>query len=90
MSDFDYNPLDEELYSAMDDVFEMIKGNLANRDTDDQLKRRIVYHNLNALAQVILLADANPEMTLDLKRVALGILGTADWIAKGLPELPEL
>lgn len=84
----DETALDIGLGEAMDVAFDLISDHLDNHDTPDQLRMRIVAHNLNALAQVLLIADDNPEqIQINLKQVVLGILGTSDWIMKYLPEL---
>lgn len=87
--DFDSDSaLDVGLGEAMDVAFELISTHLQNHDSPDQLRLRIVAHNLNALAQVLLIADDHPEeIQLNIKQVVLGILGTSDWIMDHLPEI---
>lgn len=82
-------PLDAELDETMEMVFDIIKANPENTDTDDQLRMRIVASNLRALSTVLLMADENPNIGLDIKKVALGLLGTSDFIVKHLPEIEE-
>ena len=83
-------PLDMDLNESMDVMFELIKENPQNTDTDDQLRLRLVASNLRALANVVLIADSKPnEFSLNLKQVALGILGTSDWIYDHIPELED-
>lgn len=82
------SPLDTELYDTMEAVFQIIKGNPENRDTDDQLRMRIVASNLKALSSVLLLAS-RPDIQLDVNKVALGLLGTADFLINHLPEIDE-
>lgn len=82
-------PLDMELDETMETVFQIIKENPDNKDSDDQLRMRIVASNLRALSTVLLLADSRPDMGLDVKKVALGLLGTSDFLLKSLPELEE-
>lgn len=81
--------LDENLGEAMDVTFEIISTLDANLDTPDQLRMRIVAHNLKAISQVILMADDNPQIEMNLKQLTLAILGTSDWLFKFLPELEE-
>lgn len=82
------SPLDIGLGEAMDMAFELISAHLDSHDTPDQLRMRIVAHNLKALAQVLLIADDHPEQVqLNLKQVVLGILGTSDWLIAHLPEV---
>lgn len=89
MFNFD-GPLDEELGQAMDVAFELISTNPSNRDNDDQLRSRIVAHNLRALATVILIADDHADsVQVNLKQFALSLLGTSDWLLKHLPELED-
>src|ERR1700745_1631685 len=85
----DFNaPLDIGLGEAMDVAYEMLVGHIDNHDTPDQLRMRIVAHNLRALAQVLLIADDNPDVVaINLKQVVLGILGTSDWLIANLPSL---
>lgn len=82
-------PLDDQLASAMDYVFETIKVHPDNTDTDDQLRTRVAVHSLKGLIEMLLYADANPDkMTIDLKRLSLGLLATVDWLGAKLPDLP--
>ena len=81
------NPLDEELIESMQSLFEILKEHPENADTDEQLKMRIVSSNLKALANVMLIADSKEEISLNLKQVALGLLGTAAYLSDDLPEI---
>lgn len=84
------NKLDQELIAAMEMVFKLIKASPENKDSDEQLKMRIVASNLKALADIFLMADSKPEeVEVDYKRVALGLLGTSDYLIKDLPEIDE-
>lgn len=89
----DSNPfdgaLDSDLAEAMDFAYELISSNPSNKDSADQLRMRIVAHNLRALATVILMGDDNPEIQVNLKQVVLGLLGTSDWLFAHLPELED-
>lgn len=78
-------PVDIEMAQAMDVVFDLTKADPSNTYTDDQIRRKIVCSNLHALCNTLLLADSNPDQVgVDLKKVVLGILGTAEWLVKGL------
>ncbi len=84
--------LDIGLGEAMDVAFELIKWNPQNKDTDDQLRMRIVAHNLHALAQVLLIADDHQgegDISLNIKQLVLGLLGTSDWLIANIPQLEE-
>lgn len=53
--------------------------------TPEQIKLMIVATNLQSIAKTFLLADSHPDkVQLNLKQVALGILGTQDWLKEGL------
>ena len=53
--------------------------------TPEQIKLMIASTNLESLAKTFLIADDKPdEVTLNLKQVALGLLGTADWLKENL------
>lgn len=87
---FDPNQtLDAELGQAMDFMYELISATPENHDTPDQLRMRIVASNLSAVANLLLVADERPEIGINMKRVVLGILGTADWLVKTLPDLDK-
>lgn len=81
--------LDQDLDQTMDALFSILKEHVGCNDTDDQLRLRIVGHNLRALAQVLMIADGNPDIGLNLKQVILGILGTSDWALKNIPALEQ-
>ncbi len=49
-----------------------------------EIKLLILAADLEALAKTFLLVDDREEVTMDLKQVALGILGTVDWVRDGL------
>lgn len=54
-------------------------------DLSDPYTRLIVSRmNLLSLCEFILEADANENIELDLKRVVLGLMGTADFMEEGL------
>lgn len=57
---------------------------MGSTHTPEQLKLMIVATNLESLANTFLLADEANEVDLDLKKVALGLMGTSDWVKEGL------
>ena len=63
-----------------------------NPYTLDQLRMAIVATNLKGLVNAILMADEKPdEVRMDFKQLALGILGTIDFLTETLPSLePEI
>ena len=79
------NPLDIDLENTMDTVMMFLK-NLGAPLTDDQLRMQIVGHNLQGLAQTLLIADENDNIHVNIKQLVLGILGTAAWLTKDLPD----
>ena len=77
-------PFDVEIRDILEDTYK--KATILNdgQFTPDQLKLMILATNLQSLANTFLLADKSPgEVKMDLKKVALGILGTHDWIQEG-------
>lgn len=87
MSEFGLDPLDLELPETMTSMFKILFEMEGCPDNTDQLKLRIAGHNLRALAQVLLMADSNPEFGINLKQVVLALLGTSDWMLQDLPSL---
>lgn len=58
--------------------------------TEEQLKMKIVATNLKALVNTFLVAAEHPdEVDLNLQQVALGLLGTVDFLEEDLPEIDE-
>lgn len=87
------DPIDKGLVDAMEVAFEIISIHPDNHDTPDQLRLRIAAHNLKAFANILLIADDHPEVSLNVKQLCLGLLGTSDFLAKNLPEIdisPEM
>lgn len=73
---------DEELRDILEGTYQaalLVKSSY----TPDQIKLMILATNLGSIANTFLLADSNPEVKLNLKQLALGILGTQDWITEG-------
>ena len=90
MSNPDQAPLDLEVGRTMDAAFEILSSLPDCPDNPEQLRMRIVAHNLRALAQVILVADDRPDdVSINVKQFALGLFGTSDWLLKYLPEIPD-
>lgn len=83
----DKTPLDQELADTMDTIFNYIKTLPDNQDTDDQLRLRVVAHNLRALAQVFMMCEEDKDFEVIPTQVALGLLGTAAWALDSLPIL---
>lgn len=78
------------------EIYELLKGTyqvasfMNHPYSEDQLKIKIVATNLRALVNTFLLAADHPEkIEVNFKQVALGILGTIDFLEEGLPELEE-
>lgn len=71
-------PLDEELIEIMTHLFAMIRP-LEKTLTDTELRCLIVAANLRGLAESVLQVD-DKQGAINLKRTALGLLGTADWL----------
>jgi hypothetical protein len=76
---------DQDIYNILDATFKAALLIGGDHYTPEQLKCMIAATNLESLAKTFLLADDNPEdITLNLKQVSLGLLGTADWLKAGL------
>lgn len=71
-------PIDENLINIMDYYLAMAKVTDPNH-SDDWYKRKIVANNLKGLANVILEAHEH-DIEADYQQLALGLLGTADWL----------
>lgn len=71
-------PLDEELISIMTHLFNIIRPAEKNL-TDAELRCLIVATNLRGLAESMLNANDHDD-DVNLPRIALGLLGTADWL----------
>lgn len=52
--------------------------------SSEQLRIAIVATNLRALVNVLLAADTNTEINVDFKAMALGILGTVDFLEEAI------
>lgn len=76
---------DQEISTILETTFQQALLISAGAHTPEQLRLMIVSTNLESLAKTFLIADNQPDtISLDLKKVALGLLGTADWIKDGL------
>jgi hypothetical protein len=72
---------DQEIRNILEQTFQAALAVGKNKYTSEQIKLMIVASNMHALAKTFLEADENPNgVSLNLKKVALGILGTSDWI----------
>lgn len=78
---------DLDIYNTLEATFQaalLIHSGL----TPEQIKLMIVATSLESLAKSFLLADSEPErISMNLKQVALGILGTADWVKEPISVL---
>lgn len=74
----DKKPLDETLTTMMQHLFNIIRP-YDTTLTDAELRCLIVSSNLRGLAEALLVAEehGNP---IHIKKTALGLLGTADWL----------
>lgn len=76
---------DLEIRNLLEGAYQAaLKLNKGQVYSPEQIKMMIVATNLESLAKTFLHADETEEATLDLKKVALGILGTIDWIKEDL------
>lgn len=76
---------DTEIHDLLESAFQAALIIGSGVYTPEQIKLMIVSTNLESLARTFLLADDKPdEITLNLKQVALGLLGTSDWVKEGL------
>lgn len=72
---------DATIKALLDDAYASAMAiNANNTFTADQVRMMILVTNLQSLTKAILLADAEPEAhTLNLKQVALGLMGAIDF-----------
>lgn len=76
---------DEEIHDLLETAFQSALIIGGDSYTPEQIKLMIVATNLESLAKTFLVADSKPdEITLNLKQVALGLLGTSDWVKEGI------
>lgn len=76
---------DEEIHNLLESAYQEALVIGAGAYSPEQIKLMIIATNLQSLAKTFLIADSKPdEVTLNLKQVALGLLGTSDWVKKGL------
>jgi hypothetical protein len=79
---------DVEIHNLLETAFQSALIIGGNTYTPEQIKLMIVATNLESLAKTFLFADDKPEeITLNLKQVALGLLGTSDWVKEGLGDV---
>lgn len=81
-------PLDQDLIDTMNGMVELMREMGWDQDTDDQLRMRIVGHNLRGIAEMFMIA-AEKDIQLDFNQLALGMLGTADWLLETLPTMED-
>lgn len=80
---------DETIKEYLDNALEQVMAMPTWTAPEYQARLAVLALNLRALANNFLVvdsADGAAPLTLDLKKVALGILGTADFAEAGLPE----
>lgn len=81
---------DEEIRDLLETAFQAALVIGSGTYTPEQIKLMIISTNLQSLAKTFLVADDKPdEITLNLKQVALGLLGTSDWVKEGLEVITE-
>lgn len=81
---------DQEIRDLLEEAFQAALLVGGGTYSPEQIKLMIVATNMQSLAKTFLVADSKPdEITLNLKQVALGILGTSDWIKEGLEVVNE-
>lgn len=81
-------PLDQDLQETMSSMVEIMREMGWDQDTDDQLRMRIVGHNLRGMAEMFMVAHEK-EIQLNCQQLALGMLGTADWLMETLPVMED-
>lgn len=50
----------------------------------EQIKMMVIATNMESLVKTFLFTDLHPEIDLDMKKMALGVLGCIDWIRESL------
>lgn len=71
-------PIDENLINTMNHYLAIAKAVDPNH-SEDWYRRKIVATNLKGLANMLLEAHEN-KIPADFQQLALGLLGTADWL----------
>lgn len=83
---------DAEIKELLDATY--LAGMVIDRDhvyTSDQLRMAIVGKNLRGMVNMLLVAAEKPdEIKVDYHQMALGILGTVDFLTETLPDLDNL
>lgn len=78
---------DQTMFNILDGTFKAALL-LGGTHTPEQIKLMMVATHLESLANLFLLADETSDKggdtALDLKKVALGLMGTADWVKDGM------
>lgn len=80
-------PLDETLIKLMDNLYKIIRP-MEKELSDTELRCLIVASNLKGLAESLLEID-DRQGTMNLRKTALGLLGTADWLKGDLEPSSE-
>lgn len=79
-------PFDEEIATMLEGAFRQALVIGGDAYSDDHIRLLILTTHLKSVVKVFLEADTNPDLQLDLKKVALGMLGSIDWIEQGLKD----
>lgn len=83
----EHQPFDIEITTIMDHLFNIIRP--AEKTLSDvELRCLVAASNLRGLAEAMLVADDN-STGIDLKRTALGLFGTADWLKRDIEPTSE-
>ena len=73
------HPFDVEIRNLLEATYQAALK-IESELTPEQIKLLIAATNLQSIANTFLLADERPDVQLNLKQCALGILGTKDWL----------
>lgn len=78
-------PFDQFIYDTLEETYQKALL-IENECTPEQIRLMIIATSLQSMAKTFLLADSYPSsVKLNLKQVALGCLGTYDWVENSLP-----
>lgn len=78
---------DQEIRNLLERAYQAalkINGNAKTKFNPDHIKLMIVTTHMDSLAKALLHADEHDVGALDMKKMALGIYGTIDWIREDL------
>lgn len=78
-------PFDREVTELLEEAYQTaLKINNNRVFSPEHIKMLILITNLEAMAKTFILASDTNGIDLDLKKVALGVFGTIDWIRESL------